>query len=84
MANSSIGQFVAGQPRIHSVDRRASNFNLLGSHDTPRIINILGHDHAKNNLAVAFLMTYVGVPCIYYGDEIGMSGKDALEAHQTA
>ena len=55
-------------------------FNLLGSHDTPRIINILGHDHAKNRLAVAFLLTYVGVPCIYYGDEIGMSGKDALEA----
>jgi len=55
-------------------------FNLLGSHDTPRIINILGHDRAKNRLAVAFLMTYVGVPCIYYGDEIGMSGKDALEA----
>jgi len=22
----------------------------------------------------------VGVPCIYYGDEIGMNGKDALEA----
>ncbi|MBI5965993.1 MAG: maltodextrin glucosidase [Chloroflexi bacterium] len=55
-------------------------FNLLGSHDTPRIINILNHDHAKNRLAVAFLMTYVGVPCIYYGDEIGMSGRDALEA----
>ncbi len=55
-------------------------FNLLGSHDTPRVINILGHDKAKNRLAVAFLMTYVGVPCIYYGDEIGMSGKDALEA----
>jgi alpha-glucosidase len=31
-------------------------------------------------LAVAFLLTYVGVPCIYYGDEIGMSGKGALEA----
>ena len=55
-------------------------FNLLGSHDTPRVINILDHDHAKNRLAVAFLLTYVGVPCIYYGDEIGMSGKDALEA----
>ena len=55
-------------------------FNLLGSHDTPRIINILNHDHALNRLAVAFLLTYVGVPCIYYGDEIGMSGKDALEA----
>ncbi|MBI5945775.1 MAG: maltodextrin glucosidase [Chloroflexi bacterium] len=55
-------------------------FNLLGSHDTPRIVNILNHDHALNRLAVAFLLTYVGVPCIYYGDEIGMSGKDALEA----
>lgn len=55
-------------------------FNLLGSHDIPRIINTVRHDKAKNRLAVAFLMTYVGVPCIYYGDEIGMSGKDALEA----
>jgi alpha-glucosidase len=55
-------------------------FNLLGSHDTPRIINILNHDQARNRLAVAFLLTYVGVPCIYYGDEIGMSGKDSLEA----
>jgi len=55
-------------------------FNLLGSHDTPRIINILNYDQARNRLAVAFLLTYVGVPCIYYGDEIGMNGKDALEA----
>jgi len=48
-------------------------FNLLGSHDTLRILNILNHDQARNRLAVAFLLTYVGVPCIYYGDEIGMS-----------
>jgi alpha-glucosidase len=55
-------------------------FNLLGSHDTARILNVLEHDQARNRLAVAFLLTYVGVPCIYYGDEIGMSGKDSLEA----
>lgn len=55
-------------------------FNLLGSHDTPRILNILDQDPARNRLVVAFLLTYVGVPCIYYGDEIGMSGKDGLEA----
>ena len=55
-------------------------FNLLGSHDTPRFINVLDHDQARNRLAVAFLLTYVGVPCIYYGDEIGMTGRDALEA----
>jgi alpha-glucosidase len=55
-------------------------FNLLGSHDTPRILNVLNDDSARNRLAVAFLLTYVGVPCIYYGDEIGMSGKGSLEA----
>jgi alpha-glucosidase len=55
-------------------------FNLLGSHDTARIINTLDHNQALNRLAVALLMTYVGTPCIYYGDEIGMSGRDSLEA----
>ncbi len=55
-------------------------FNLLGSHDTPRIHHIVSGDAARNRLAVAILLTYVGVPCIYYGDEIGMSGKDSLGA----
>ncbi|MGQ9601694.1 MAG: maltodextrin glucosidase [Candidatus Bipolaricaulia bacterium] len=52
-------------------------FNLLGSHDTPRILTILDGDPGLNRLAVGLLMTYVGVPCIYYGDEIGLrDGKD--------
>ena len=55
-------------------------FNLLGSHDTPRIQDILKFNPALNRLAAAFLMTYVGVPCIYYGDEIGMHGKNTLAA----
>jgi alpha-glucosidase len=55
-------------------------FNLLGSHDTPRINNILGGDQSLIRLAVAFLFTYPGVPSVYYGDEIGMRGKDSLEA----
>ena len=55
-------------------------FNLLGSHDTARILHIVSNDPARNRLAVAFLLTYVGVPCVYYGDEIGMSGKDSLSA----
>ncbi|MCR4405107.1 MAG: alpha-amylase family glycosyl hydrolase [Candidatus Acetothermia bacterium] len=47
-------------------------FNLLGSHDTPRILTIVGGDQARNRLAAGLLMTYVGVPCVYYGDEIGL------------
>lgn len=55
-------------------------FNLLGSHDTARVLHQVGGDVARNRLAVAFLLTYVGVPCIYYGDEIGMQAGDSLGA----
>lgn len=50
-------------------------FNQLGSHDTPRILWILGGNRAMLKLAVTILMTFPGVPCIYYGDEIGMDGS---------
>jgi alpha-glucosidase len=55
-------------------------FNLLGSHDTARILSVVNGDEARNRLAVAFLMTYPGVPCVYYGDEIGMRASDSLAA----
>jgi len=47
---------------------------LLGTHDTARIANVLNNDPQLNRLAVALLLTYVGAPNIYYGDEIGLSG----------
>jgi glycosidase len=46
--------------------------NVLGSHDTPRILSVLGEDKARLKLAVLFQMTVPGAPCIYYGDELGM------------
>ena len=49
--------------------------NLLGSHDTPRILTILGGDEAYLRLAATILFTYPGVPCVYYGDEIGLDGR---------
>ncbi|MBZ0281770.1 MAG: maltodextrin glucosidase [Anaerolineae bacterium] len=49
-------------------------FNQLGSHDTPRILTILNNDKALLRLGVTLLMTFPGVPCVYYGDEIGMEG----------
>ncbi len=55
-------------------------FNLLGSHDTPRIDHIVHGGKARNRLAIGLLFSYVGVPCIYYGDEIGMTARDSLEA----
>jgi glycosidase len=52
-------------------------YNLLGSHDTERILTLFGGDGRKVSLAFLFLFAYPGVPSIYYGDEIGMrGGKD--------
>ena len=49
-------------------------FNLLGSHDTPRFKTLACGDNAYH-LATLFQMTYPGAPSIYYGDEIGMEGR---------
>ena len=49
-------------------------FNLLGSHDTERILTACGGRVADVKLLFALLMTFPGTPCIYYGDEIGMEG----------
>lgn len=54
-------------------------WNLLGSHDTQRFLTEAGEDKGRLRLAAAFQFMYIGVPYIYYGDEIGMSGgKDPL------
>jgi cyclomaltodextrinase / maltogenic alpha-amylase / neopullulanase len=50
--------------------------NLLGSHDTSRILTLCHGDIARAILTIVFLFTYVGAPMIYYGDEIGMTGDN--------
>lgn len=49
-------------------------FNLLDSHDTPRLLTLCKGDERKMRLAALFQLTYPGAPCIYYGDEVGMDG----------
>ncbi|ADH98587.1 alpha-glycosidase [Salisediminibacterium selenitireducens] len=49
-------------------------FNLLDSHDTPRLLHIAEGNKDRMKLAALFQLTYMGAPCIYYGDEIGMDG----------
>lgn len=53
-------------------------YNILDSHDTRRIRTILHGNDALHRLAVAVLLTYPGVPGLYYGDEIGMVDLPAL------
>jgi len=51
-----------------------AQFNLLDSHDTARFYWMLEENDALMRIAVAILFCYPGVPCIFYGDEVGMSG----------
>src|SRR5690625_5811344 len=51
-------------------------FNLLGSHDTPRLLSMAENNIDKVKLLFAFQFSFIGTPCIYYGDEIGMSGGE--------
>jgi cyclomaltodextrinase len=52
----------------------ASQLNLLGSHDAPRMRTVLGGDVTRVRLALLLQVTLPGAPCIYYGDEIGLVG----------
>ena len=48
--------------------------NLIGSHDRERTLTLLGGDRALLRLAFFLQFVLPGVPCIYYGDEAGMTG----------
>lgn len=50
-------------------------FNLLGSHDTPRVLTICKENKEKLKLLFLLQLTFSGSPCIYYGDEIGINGE---------
>jgi len=55
-------------------------YNLLGSHDTSRARSILGGNDALHRLAVTLLLTFPGVPGLYYGDEIGLVDEPGLRS----
>ncbi|MDF2821336.1 MAG: alpha amylase catalytic region [Clostridiales bacterium] len=50
-------------------------FNQLDSHDIHRIGTTPSISRANVLTSIKMLMFFKGVPCIYYGDEIGLDGK---------
>jgi len=47
---------------------------FLGNHDVPRLASMPASSEKKLRLAYGILLTMRGIPELYYGDEIGMSG----------
>ncbi|MDN4073746.1 glycoside hydrolase family 13 protein [Fictibacillus terranigra] len=51
------------------------SFNLLGSHDTPRVLTVAKQNKERVRQLYALMLSFPGTPCIYYGDEVGMTGE---------
>ena len=49
-------------------------WNLVGSHDTARLLHRCGENRARQRFAAALQLLWPGMPMIYYGDEVGMTG----------
>lgn len=57
-----------------SVAASENMLNLLDSHDTDRFLTRVKGDARRFRAAAAMLFFYPGIPCVYYGDEIGLEG----------
>ncbi len=56
-----------------------AQMNMLDSHDMPRALWLLNDDKLAFHQSIVCQMTMPGAPCVYYGDEIGLSaGTDPL------
>jgi alpha-glucosidase len=49
--------------------------NLLSSHDLHRFHNSPSIDKENIISAIIMLFTFLGTPCVYYGDEVGLAGE---------
>jgi neopullulanase len=71
-----FGRQLAEVMATYSPEVASLQLNMLGSHDTPRFISLAGGDAGALRLATLIQMTLPGAPCIYYGDEVGLEGRE--------
>lgn len=86
MQKTDAAQFAADLNQClmwNSLQANRAMLNLLDSHDTVRFFTYCGGDARRLKLAVLFLFSYVGIPCVYYGDEIGMQGGGDPDCRRT-
>ncbi len=68
--------FIKRMDAMHALYDWQINFaqlNMMDSHDMPRALWLLNNDKAAFLLAILLQMTMPGAPCVYYGDEVGLS-----------
>lgn len=79
--NINLDEFIYMVNEIYTSYSRQvmeTTFNLLDSHDTPRLLTVANGNKEKFKLALLFIFTNCGSPCIYYGTEIGLDGNQGI------
>ena len=61
-------------PSNYDADAQMRLVTFLDNHDQPRFLNASGATTARLDVALAFLYTSRGVPCLYYGTEQAFNG----------
>jgi len=71
--------------RLRTVHGHADHvgLNLLGSHDTPRLLTLCAGDVRRATLSISLQFTLPGAPMVYYGDEIGLTGDNDPDCRRT-
>ena len=73
---AAVRQFSAAVPWQQTLQ----NVTMLGSHDTPRVLSVLGGDERAVVAALALLVGQPGIPMVFAGDELGLTGDDGEHA----
>jgi glycosidase len=68
---------------LYPIQSTHAMMNLIGSHDTKRFINFAENKNKRVLLAILFQMTYIGMPHIYYGDEVRLTGGNDPDNRRT-
>jgi len=70
----TAGGMLAGYLRLQDTLPQYRWSPFLSNHDGTRSMTVLGGDVARARLAATLLLTLPGLPFVYYGEEIGMTG----------
>lgn len=62
---------------------RLAMWNLVGSHDTPRVATVFRGDGERVRAALTVIFTFPGLPLVYYGDEVGLRGRNDPDCRRT-
>ncbi len=57
--------------------------NLVSSHDVKRVLTELNDNEDLVRLVIGIILTYPGIPLLYYGDEIGIKGGEDPDNRRT-